>query len=143
MQLYKFVASIALLTGCAAQADTEQTITDWVAKTERCVALSEESEASLPDNSWFQSLDVEKKKGVAFYLYQEKLYGCSKRESDTLMQSLTQSENKTLIKFFTGLGAFAKPDSKFIAGIDAEQLKTFSNGVEVFNLRKVGKELNF
>ncbi|MER2499083.1 hypothetical protein ABS858_23735 [Vibrio neptunius] len=143
MQLYKFVASIALLTGCAAQANTEQTITDWVAKTEKCLALSEASEASFPDNSWFQSLDVEKKKGVTFYLYQEKLYGCSKRESDALMQSLTQSENKTLIKFFAGLGAFAKPDSKFIAGVDSQQLQTFSNSVEVFNLRKVGKELNF
>ncbi|CAM3063498.1 hypothetical protein [Vibrio neptunius] len=143
MQLYKFVASIALLTGCAAQANTEQTITDWVAKTEKCLALSEASEASFPDNSWFQSLDVEKKKGVTFYLYQEKLYGCSKRESDALMQSLTQSENKTLIKFFAGLGAFEKPDSKFIAGVDSQQLQTFSNSVEVFNLRKVGKELNF
>ncbi|MYM58811.1 hypothetical protein GTG28_06210 [Vibrio sp. OCN044] len=59
------------------------------------------------------------------------------------MQSLTQSENKTLIKFFSGLGAFAKPDSKFIDGVDAEQLKKLSNNVELFNLTKVGKELNF
>ena len=78
MQLYKLVASIALFTGCAAQADTEQSITAWVEKTDNCVAMAEESTASFPDNSWFQSLDMEKKKGVTFYLYQEKL-DCSKR----------------------------------------------------------------
>ncbi|WP_341663040.1 hypothetical protein [Vibrio sp.] len=143
MQLYKLVASIALFTGCAAQADTEQSITAWVEKTDKCVAMTKESTVSFPDNSWFQSLDMEKKKGVTFYLYQEKLYDCSKRESDALMQSLTQSENKTLIKFFSGLGAFAKPDSKFIDGVDAEQLKKLSNNVDLFNLRKVGRDLHF
>lgn len=41
MQLYKLVASIALFTGCVAQADTEQSITAWVEKTDKCVAMTE------------------------------------------------------------------------------------------------------
>ncbi|MCY9845935.1 hypothetical protein [Vibrio caribbeanicus] len=143
MRLLKFLASIALLTGCAAQADSEVTITDWVAKTEQCVAMFNESKASFPKDAWFDSLPVEQKRGVVFYLYQEKLFGCSKQEFDALMASLTQSNNKTLIKFFKGLGAFEKPDPKFIKDIDTDQLKKLSSNVVAFNLVNVSKVLNF
>ena len=66
MRLLKFLASIALLTGCAAQADSEVTITDWVAKTEQCIAMFNESKASFPKVTWFDSLPIEQKRGVVF-----------------------------------------------------------------------------
>lgn len=150
------LCSAAVLSGCASHSasskdeksaqpqNSVEALKTWDDAYGNCIQQAKTSQYAFPkDNQWFNSLGQTQKKNLVVYLYQEKMYGCSADETMALKQALTNDGNDTLLKFFTSVNVFEKPNTKLIEGVDQQQISAFAKQVPVFNLAYAAKQLNF
>ncbi|WPC75454.1 hypothetical protein [Vibrio porteresiae] len=145
------ICSAALLAGCATQSkapqpvkDTNsvQALTTWDDAYGECIQQARTSQYAFPkDNQWFNSLKPAQKKNVVIYLYQDKMYGCSEQETLALKKALIKDGNDTLLKFFTSVNVFEKPNDQLVAGLDADKLADFAQKTPVFNISRAVSQL--
>ncbi|WP_068718441.1 hypothetical protein [Vibrio tritonius] len=145
------ICSTSLLVGCASQSKTPppvqdtnsvQALTTWDDAYGECIQQARTSQYAFPkDNKWFNSLEPAQQKNVVIYLYQDKMYGCSAQETQTLKKALIKDGNDTLLNFFTSVNVFEKPNENLIAGLDADKVAHFAREVPVFNIAQAVKQL--
>ncbi|MFV0574733.1 MAG: hypothetical protein ACK5NC_04860 [Vibrio sp.] len=138
-------AILFVLTGCAnfTNENSLQALNAWDKTYNECFEQSTDSTFLFPTDKWYDALPIKDKQQVTLYLYQLKMYQCWGQDAADLKQALTRDNNESLIKLFTGLGVFNKPDGELIKNIDKKQVNRFEKTINVFDLRKVAIQQKF
>lgn len=137
------VLLLVFISGCATQQTSVSALKQWDDQFQVCTKAEQSSDVVFPRNEWFDSLTKDEQIKVVMYLYNKKKRDCIEPYATNLKEALQREDIQSLITFFNSLGAFKGPDINELSGIDLDQVAKLEKGTELFNLRKVGRQLNF
>lgn len=143
VKLLYSVLLLIFISGCEAQQTSVSALKLWDDQFQACTKAEQTSEAIFPRTEWFDSLNKDEQIKVVMYIYNKKKRDCIEPYATNLKEALQREDIQSLITFFNSLGAFKGPDINELSSIDLEQVAKLEKNTELFNLRRVGKQLGF